>query len=387
MARILFIVPPFTGHINPTIGVASALRAHGHEVAWLGHREALYRVLPSDATVLPLGDALAGREATQLTAGREARGLAAFRFLWEEVLIPLAERSLAEVEAAIKAWAPTRLIVDQQALAGMLAARRGGYPWVSSATTSASLIGALEGLPGVQGWLDKKLADLQVRAGLEPCPQPDLSPEGVLIFSSERLARGPEGMPFPKHFHFVGPSLSGQRRSIDFPWSMLASAETPKILLSLGTLNAERGARFFREAAEALATLPVQVIAVAPDGLLERWPENFIQRSRVPQLELLSHLSLVISHGGHNTCCETLSHGIPLLLAPIKDDQPIIAEQVVRAGAGIRVKFSRVKAKKIREATRALLEEPGYRAAAEAISASFDDGAQRAADLIDAMTS
>ena len=44
------------------------------------------------------------------------------------------------------------------------------------------------------------------------------------------------------------------------------------------------------------------------------------------------------------------------------------------------------KAAKLREATRALLEEPRYRAAAEAISASFDDGAQRAADLIDAMT-
>ena len=129
----------------------------------------------------------------------------------------------------------------------------------------------------------------------------------------------------------------------------------------------------------------MQVIAVAPPGLIERWPENFICRPLVPQLELLPRMSLVISHGGHNTCCEALAYGLPLLLAPIKDDQPIVAEQVVRAGAGLRVKFGRVKAPTLRAAVETLLSDACYRTAAESLRESFGDGAAGASALISSL--
>ena len=35
--KILFVVPPWTGHVNPTVSVARRLAANGHEVAWAGH--------------------------------------------------------------------------------------------------------------------------------------------------------------------------------------------------------------------------------------------------------------------------------------------------------------------------------------------------------------
>ena len=34
MSRILFVVPPLTGHINPTVAVGAELAARGHDVAW-----------------------------------------------------------------------------------------------------------------------------------------------------------------------------------------------------------------------------------------------------------------------------------------------------------------------------------------------------------------
>ena len=43
-----------------------------------------------------------------------------------------------------------------------------------------------------------------------------------------------------------------------------------------------------------------------------------------------------VTHGGHNTVCEALAHGLPLVVAPIRDDQPTVAAQVVQAGAGVR---------------------------------------------------
>lgn len=80
----------------------------------------------------------------------------------------------------------------------------------------------------------------------------------------------------------------------------------------------------------------------------------------------------MICHGGHNTVCETLAHGVPLVVAPIRDDQPVVAEQVVNAGAGIRLRFGRATPEIIRDAVAAVLTEPEFRAGAAAVKASFD---------------
>ncbi|MGY0037992.1 hypothetical protein [Pedobacter sp. NJ-S-72] len=36
MSRFLFVVPPFFGHISPTLSIGSTLIARGHEVKWIG---------------------------------------------------------------------------------------------------------------------------------------------------------------------------------------------------------------------------------------------------------------------------------------------------------------------------------------------------------------
>jgi UDP:flavonoid glycosyltransferase YjiC (YdhE family) len=87
--------------------------------------------------------------------------------------------------------------------------------------------------------------------------------------------------------------------------------------------------------------------------------------------QLLPRLAAVVGHAGLNTTCEALAHGIPLVVAPIKHDQPIIAGQVAAAGAGIRVRFGRVTPPQLREAVTTLLDEPSYRAAAARIGQSF----------------
>jgi UDP:flavonoid glycosyltransferase YjiC (YdhE family) len=100
---------------------------------------------------------------------------------------------------------------------------------------------------------------------------------------------------------------------------------------------------------------------------------------------LLSRLDAVVSHAGHNTVCETLAFGLPLVLAPIRDDQPIVADQVVRAGAGVRVHFGRVGPDQLRGAVRRALEDRDLRRSAGAIRRSFDaaGGAPAAANRLE----
>jgi UDP:flavonoid glycosyltransferase YjiC (YdhE family) len=95
-----------------------------------------------------------------------------------------------------------------------------------------------------------------------------------------------------------------------------------------------------------------------------------------------------VSHGGHNTVCEALAHGLPLVVAPIRDDQPIIAQQVTDAGAGVRVRFGRVRTAELGDAIRTVLDDPSYAAAARRVRDSFAaaGGATTAADHLEKLT-
>jgi MGT family glycosyltransferase len=110
-------------------------------------------------------------------------------------------------------------------------------------------------------------------------------------------------------------------------------------------------------------------VVVGPEDLAGAG--NVLIRGYVPQLDLLARAHAVVSHGGHNTVCEALAHGLPLVVAPIRDDQPIVAQQVADAGAGIRVRFGRVRAAELAAAIASVLNEASYREAARRLRASF----------------
>jgi MGT family glycosyltransferase len=174
---------------------------------------------------------------------------------------------------------------------------------------------------------------------------------------------------FPPQYRFVGPSIQDRPDPTPFPWDALR--DEPRVLVSLGTVSADRGDDFYATVVEALRGQPMQVILVAPDGRVTNPPENFIVRARVPQLALLPHVHAVVSHGGHNTVCESLANGIPLVVTPIRDDQPIVANQVVAAGAGLRLRFGRLSPATLRGGVLRVLGEPEFRAGAKRVADSF----------------
>jgi UDP:flavonoid glycosyltransferase YjiC (YdhE family) len=385
--KVLFVVPPLAGHVNPTVAVAAELAARGHQVAWTGPAEVLSGLLPARATLLPSGDrsgpggygALHGR-------WRDLRGVAALRFLWEEALIPLAHGMMPGVEAAVDAYGPDVLVADQQAIAGAVIARRRGLPWVTSATTTAEFTRPFAGFPKVGEWVADKIAGFLAACGAPAGWDPRFSDRLVLVFSTPELLG--EGEAGPDHHAFVGPALGSRPADASpFPWRRLDPVRR-RVLVSLGTLNREAGGRFYTavlRAAERLAD-HVQLIVAAPADLVgEVREDHVLLQEYVPQLPLLPHLDAVICHGGHNTVCEALAHGLPLVVAPVRDDQPIVAQQVVAAGAGIRVRFGRPRADEIHAAMSAVLDDPHHRRAARRIQASFAaaGGASAAADRLE----
>jgi UDP:flavonoid glycosyltransferase YjiC (YdhE family) len=158
----------------------------------------------------------------------------------------------------------------------------------------------------------------------------------------------------------------------------------------MGTLAADLSADFHRRVLDALDALSehVQGILVAPpEAIPGKTPGNVLIVPRAPTLELLGRdaLDAVVCHAGLNTVTETLANRVPLVLAPIRHDQPVTAAQVVAAGAGIRVDFWDADPQTLRQAIESVLDDPGPRAAADRIAKQFlaDGGAQTAAACLE----
>ena len=74
----MFVVPPFTGHVNPTVPVAKVLAQRGHEVAWTGVPGATTDTIcksttdsePNDDTIVtrPRSGSLSARRNTSVAA-------------------------------------------------------------------------------------------------------------------------------------------------------------------------------------------------------------------------------------------------------------------------------------------------------------------------------
>ena len=137
MSRFLFVVPPLTGHVNPTLALAEELTRRGHEVAWCGVPGGVDPLLAPGARFLPACSLDQSRAlATVTERPDDLRGAAALRFLWRSVLLPLTEAMVDGVDRAVATFGPDVLVVDQQALAGGIVAQRRGIAWATSATTS-----------------------------------------------------------------------------------------------------------------------------------------------------------------------------------------------------------------------------------------------------------
>lgn len=376
MSRFLFVVPPLADHVNPASAVAAELSVRGHEVAWAGRPAALEGLVATDDTVFPC----AGPPDTDRPRDlRDLRGVAALKFLWEDFFAPLAYAMAPGVTAAVLEFGPDLLVVDQQTIAGALVAERLGVPYVTSSTTSAELSRNPSDSPQFDQWLTDLLDGLRLRLG-DPSARydPRFSPRLTLVFSTSELT-GPQA-PHRGPVCFIGPTLGqvpdAHAATVDFPWGWVdGDDDRALVLVSLDTADTTVGAHFLAQCIDGIRarSRTLRAVVVDPEGVLgpPRDDDNLLICPAVPQLALLARTDAVVCHAGHRTVTEALWHGVPLVVAPVRHDQPVIAAQVTAVGAGVRVRFGRTDAKAVGSALDAVLGQPHYTAAARRVSHSF----------------
>ena len=356
--RILIAVPPLAGHLNPATALAAELARRGHEVSWVGSEAVLRPVLGPAAVVHPTG--------SRILREQSGHGAAAIASLWQRFLVPYTKFTLPAVQKAVDAARPDLVLADQQMFAGGLVAHRAGLPWASLMTTAMELSRPFRDLPAVEAELAGHLDTVRRQARVGGDVDPRFSPYLALALTTPALSGPPPaGLPSPPAY--VGPLL-GARPPV--PGFVLPATDRPLVLISTGTLADDLATDFHRRAAAAAERLGVHAILVAPEGSVPAGPAVTVA-PRVPLLDLLPRLAAVVTHGGLNTVTEALGHGVPLVVAPIRHDQPLNAGHVVAAGAGVRVSFARAEPDRLAAALGTVLHDGRYRTAARRVAASF----------------
>ena len=377
MAKFLFIVPPFTGHVNPTLGLGTELLNRGHQVAWVGFDPALKERLPEGGEHLLIEFDISEDEKEQLKehliglSQKKVYGLDSLKFLYDDVLVPLNTVLLDGINKFIDLFLPDVIITDHQIFAGAVAAVKKNIPYVTSVTAPAA-IKVNDALPMVYEWEGEQIINFQKKSGVEGDVRLDCSSLLTLVYTSGKFF-GKSVL--PGNYKFIGPVINRKEVADNFDWEKLEKmGDRPKILVTIGTtyiLNQKE--LFFKKVVEAFESENITVIVVTEPETLEYIPDNFMVCKQVPQLKLMPHLDAVVCHAGHNTVCEAITNAKPLIVIPIAYDQSYVAGCVTDNGAGVRLNFNRFRAPHLKDALNKILTDLSYTEGAKAVQQSFSD--------------
>jgi UDP:flavonoid glycosyltransferase YjiC (YdhE family) len=342
--RALFAFAGGSGHLEPLVPIARAVRDAGHVVAFSGRPAVVGRVrelgfemfltgppgpeAPSART--PLLDVDLAREEAILRdgfAGRIAR-----------------ERAVGVLDVC-SAWRPDVLVCGEIDFGAMVAAERAGL------AIAVVLISATERFVRAEV-VAEPLVTLRAEHGLAP----DGPGEGLVL------------SPFPPRLRPLPPGAHAFRAV----HATRPRANANAVYFSLGTIfNLESGDLFERVLA-GLRELPIDVIATSGSTLdpaeLGPQPANVRIERYLPQSDVLPRCRAVVSHGGSGSVLGALAHGLPSVLLPIGADQPQNAARCEELGVARVLDALRATPKTVREAVADVLTDPSYRSAAERIA-------------------
>lgn len=182
--------------------------------------------------------------------------------------------------------------------------------------------------------------------------------------------------PLPPQIRFVGalppPAVSGPRPGW---WADLDRARRI-VLVTQGTLaNADFG-ELVEPTFQALADRDDVVVVATTggrplDAIRFPVPANGRVATFLPFGDLMPRLDALVTNGGYGTVIAALQAGVPVVSAGLTEDKAEVGTRVGWSGVGINLAANRPDPQTLRRSIDAVLDEPGYRARAQAMAEEF----------------
>jgi MGT family glycosyltransferase len=406
MARFLFTTWEGGGHVQPMLLVARDLAARGHAVLVLSDpcnaADAEALKVPFRAWTTAPFQTGKTRDDDRLKDHEADNPLEVINRLLDRVMTGPALAYANDTLAEIDAFAPDVVVSQELLLGPMAAAEKRGLSlallaaniWSLPTMAGAPPLGAgmlpaandeeraMHAMVGQmsRNFFEAGLPDLNAaRAALGLPPLADLFQQldvatAILLATSRAFDFAPEPLPAP--FAHVGPYLADPAWAAPFT---PPSGDAPLVVVSFSSLyQAQEPA--LRAIIAALGDLSVRgVVTTGPtlDPAEFEAPANVAVVRGASHGALLKHAALFITHAGHGSTLRPLMAGVPLLCLPMGRDQNDNAARVIHRGAGLTLPANAAP-EAIAAAVRRLLDEPAFKAAAQALGAAIrDDEAAR----------
>ena len=307
MAHIAIFLMPERGHLLPALGLIAELVRRGHRVSCPVPEAFTAPVTECGATAIPCATTLSGTLPESL-------------YTAAQLTLAEAESMLPQLEDRFRQDLPDVVLWDIAAWAGGVIARRLDVPslLLESLLTSnahwslgASVVPArtfdteaIRFFTRVQEFLGSSLPEFV--SGVR---------RRIALFTREFQ---PEGDTFDERFVFTGPCLTERR----FQGTWTPPGGAPVVLT---TIDAQT-------CADAAHGMPWHLVA---KGEVENPAPNVEVHEEVPQLAVLEHAGVFITHGGLGGVMEALHHGVPMIVVPRMTDQRFNGQRVEELGLGV----------------------------------------------------
>jgi len=363
--RVLFTTQPGAGHFHPQVPLARAVAAAGHAVAFACSpafqptvEAAGFRCFPAGLPWLETELEAAFPALRALPPGEWDAYVDAHIFAGAT-----AEALAHDVLALSDRWPPDLIVRDCVEFGGCLAAEALGLPHAIGGF-------CFFGPPGIeQARFGAPLAALRAALGLPPDPELRMHQRYLSVVPTVPGLVGPRQAVAPV-VHFLRPAPFDQSGAERLPDWVRTLPARPRVYASLGTIfNHSPG--LFAAILAGLRDEPLTLILTVgrnqDPAAFGPQPGNVRIERYVPQTLLLPHCDLVVTHGGFNTVHAALCQGLPLVLVPLGADQPLNAAACAAMGVGRVVAAEARTPGALRDAVRAVLADPTYRASAERV--------------------
>ena len=180
----------------------------------------------------------------------------------------------------------------------------------------------------------------------------------------------------PDQIEFVG--LVSQGQSVpgwEPDWWPDLDRSRPIVLVTQGTIANQDLSELIEPTLVGLADRDLTVIVatggIDPSKIAVTIPDNAKIVSFIPFDAVLPAVDVFITNGGYGGVQQSLSMGVPIVVAGVTEDKPLVAARITWSGAGIDLMTARPTAAQIGAAVQDILSKPTYRTQAQRLAQEY----------------